>query len=61
MYNVEIIVSPCMTFSVYEVVRVAYQSRCCFVLYAPTTRQTSHANDFVNAKNHVRKKPLLAG
>ena len=30
----------CMAFSVYEVVRVACQSRSCFVLYAPkpTTR-----------------------
>ena len=25
------------------------------------TRQTSHANDFVNAKSHAREKPLLAG
>ena len=24
------------------------------------TRQTSHANDFVNAKSHAREKPLLA-
>ena len=27
----------------------------------PTTQQTSHANDFVNAKSNVREKPLLAG
>ena len=26
-----------------------------------TTRQTSHANDFVNAKSRAREKPLLAG
>ena len=26
-----------------------------------TTRQTSHVNDFVNAKSHAREKPLLAG
>ena len=25
------------------------------------TRQTSHTNDFVNAKNHTREKPLFAG
>ena len=62
MYNVEIIVCPCMAFSVYEVVRVAYQSRSWFVIYAPTTRQTaSHANDFVNAKSYAREKALLAG
>ena len=52
--------------SVHEVVRVAYQSRSWFFLYAPankpTTRQTSHANGFVNAKtkSHGREKPLLA-
>ena len=27
----------------------------------PTTRETTHANDFVNAKSHAREKPLLAG
>ena len=27
----------------------------------PTTRQTRHANDFVNAKSHAKEKPLLAG
>ena len=27
----------------------------------PTTRETRHANDFVNAKSHAREKPLLAG
>ena len=26
-----------------------------------TTRQTSHPNDFVNAKSRAREKPLLAG
>ena len=31
------------------------------VVNKPTTRQTSHANDFVNAKSHAREKPLLAG
>ena len=30
-------------------------------LFTPPTRQTSHANDFVNAKSHGREKPLLAG
>ena len=25
------------------------------------TRQTSDANDFVNAKNHAQEKPLLTG
>ena len=27
----------------------------------PTTRQTRHVNDFVNAKSHAKEKPLLAG
>ena len=27
----------------------------------PTTRETSRANDFVNAKSHAKEKPLLAG
>ena len=27
----------------------------------PTTRQTRHANDFVNAKSHAKEKRLLAG
>ena len=27
----------------------------------PTTRETTHANDFVNAKSHAREKPLLGG
>ena len=26
----------------------------------PTTRQTRHVNDFVNAKSHAKEKPLLA-
>ena len=34
-----------MAFGVYEVVR---------------SRQTSHANDFVNAESHAREKRLLA-
>ena len=33
----------------------------CRVVEKLTTRQTSHANDFVNAKSHAKKKPLLAG
>ena len=28
-------------------------------LFTPPSRQTSHANDSVNAKSHGRKKPLL--
>ena len=53
----------CMAFSVYEVVGVACQSRSWFVLYTPkpTTRLTTDANDFVNAKSHEREKPLLTG
>ena len=62
-------VSFLMAFSVNEVACVACQSRSWFVLFAQekrggnktTTRQTSHANDFVNAKGHAREKPLLAG
>ena len=27
----------------------------------PPTRETTHANDFVNAKSHAREKPLLGG
>ena len=30
-----------------------------FPVNKPTTRQTSHSNDFVNAKSHAREKPLL--
>ena len=26
-----------------------------------TTRQTSYANDFVNAESHAREKPLITG
>ena len=46
----------CMAFSVHEVVHVACLSHSRFVYgyKKPTTRQTSHANDFVNAK---RKTP----
>ena len=50
--------------SVYEVVRVACMSRSSFVsrdVNKPTTRQTSQANDFVNAGSHVTEKPLLSG
>ena len=55
-----------MAFRVNEVIRVACQSHSWFVLYTLggvnklTTRQTSHTNDFVNAKSHARKKSLLA-
>ena len=31
------------------------------VVNKPTTRQTRHVNDFVNAKSHAKEKPLLAG
>ena len=61
----------CMAFSVYEVVRVTNACRKVglFTFLRPagvnkvTTRQTSHANKFVNknAKSHARVKPLLAG
>ena len=27
----------------------------------PTTRQTRHANDFLEDKSHAREKPLLTG
>ena len=47
-----------MGFSVHEVIRVSCLSRD---VNKPTTRQTRHANDFVNAKSHAREKPLLAG
>ena len=64
-----------MAFNVNEVIRVACQSRSWFVLYAlretfspfprgvniATTRQTSQANDLVNAKGHAREKALLVG
>ena len=56
-----------MALSVNKVIRVACQSHSWFVLCTLggvnklTTRQTSHANDFVNAKSHAREKPLLAG
>ena len=32
-----------------------------FSVNKATTPQTSHVNDFVNAKSHAREKPLLAG
>ena len=49
----------------------ASKSRSWFVLYAPgdvgtrgkqtlAKRQTSHTNDFFNAKSHAKEKPLLA-
>ena len=43
----------CMAFSVYEVVRVAFQS-------SSDKRLTDDANEFVNAKSHSKQKPLLA-
>ena len=60
-----------MAFSVNKLIHVACQMRSWFVLYAPgeiqgvlgvnNYAQTSHANDFVNAKSHTGEKPLLAG
>ena len=56
-----------MAFSVNEDVRVACQSHSWFVLYTLggvsklATRQTSHTNDFVNAKSHAREESLLTG
>ena len=29
--------------------------------HIPTIQQTSHTNDFLNAKNHAREKPQLSG
>ena len=44
----------CKAFSVFEVVRVACLSLTKFVLCPQsTTRQTSHVNDFVNAKSRA--------
>ena len=56
-----------MAFSINEVIHVACQSHSWFVLYTlggvnkPATPQTSHTNDFVNAKSHAREKSLLTG
>ena len=61
-----------MVFSVYEVVRVLVFRLVTLVCLRPvvsfsqgvnklTTRQTSHANDFVNDKSNAKEKPLLAG
>ena len=56
-----------MAFSVNEDVRVACQSHSWFVLYTLggvsklAMRQTSHTNDFVNAKSHAREESLLTG
>ena len=36
---------PCMAFSVYEVVRVAYQSRSWFVLYTPCSQGNDDVDD----------------
>ena len=62
----------CMAFRVYEVVRVLVFRVVTLVCLRPvvsfsqgvnelTTRQTSHANDFVNDKSNAKEKPLLAG
>ena len=37
-----------------------YRCYWTYVAMKPTMRQTSHANDLVNAKSHAREKPLLA-
>ena len=49
-----------MAFSVYEVVRVAFLSRSYKTNWLRDWH-TSDANDIVNAKNHAREKPELAG
>ena len=51
---------PCMDFKSFAwlVCRVVGFSQG---VNKPTTRETTHANDFVNAKSHAREKPLLAG
>ena len=57
----------CMALSVYEVVRVlGFRVVTLVVSFSQgvnklTTRQTSHANDFVNDKSNAKEKPLLAG
>ena len=48
----------CMAFSVTK--SFAWRLPSCSRSW-PTTRQTSHANDFVKAKSHAGEKPLLAG
>ena len=56
-----------MALSVYEVVRVlGFRVVTLVVSFSQgvnklTTRQTSHANDFVNDKSNAKEKPLLAG
>ena len=50
-----------MAFSVYDWSRSRGLSVAWLVCLRPTTLQTSHENDFVNAKSHAREKPLLAG
>ena len=50
-----------MAFSVYEFVRVACLSRSYIKKNRLRDRHTSDANDIVNAKNHAREKPVLAG
>ena len=39
----------------------SFASLVCRIFGLSTTRQTSHAKNFVNAKNHVKEKPLLTG
>ena len=41
--------------------RKSFASLVCRIFRLSTTRQTRHANDFVNAKSHVKEKPLLTG
>ena len=50
-----------MGLSVYKVVHVTCQSRRWFVKKETNYTNESNANFFVNAKNHSKEKPLLAG
>ena len=50
-----------MAFSVYEFVRVACLSRSYIKKNRLRDRHTTDASDIVNAKNHAREKPVLAG
>ena len=50
----------CMVFSVYDVVRVAFPSRRYKTNWL-SDGHTSDAKDIMNAKNHAREKPVLAG
>ena len=49
-----------IAFSIYELICVAASLFTPPRENKPTTRLTSHRKDFVNAKSHARKKPLLA-